>query len=143
MAGFGQIQCCSVTGTGTMVIASVGQRSTQAPQPVQASRITLWICLAAPMTASVGQTLMHLQQPMQISSATCASCGPLSLTADRWQHVTLVCDGEKIFCYLNGEEKSAVAAKGESLPSVPWTCEAGHADRTPPHVTIISPPGSA
>ena len=25
----------------------------------------------------------------------------------------MVCDGEKIFCYLNGEEKSAVAAKGD------------------------------
>ncbi len=38
---------------------------------------------------------------------------PMSLTADQWQHVTVVCDGEKIFCYLNGEEKSAVAAKGD------------------------------
>ncbi len=36
-------------------MASVGQRSTQAPQPVQASRMTLWICLAAPMIASVEQ----------------------------------------------------------------------------------------
>ncbi len=37
---------------------------------------------------------------------------------------------------------SVVTAKGESLPSVPWTCEAGRADRTPPQVMIISPPTS-
>jgi hypothetical protein len=59
-------------------MASVGQRSTQAPQPVHASRITLWICLAAPMIASVGQTLLQRQQPVQMSSATKASCGPSS-----------------------------------------------------------------
>jgi hypothetical protein len=41
MAGFGQIQCGTVTGTGSSPMASVGQRSTQAPQPVQASRMTL------------------------------------------------------------------------------------------------------
>jgi hypothetical protein len=39
--GLGQTQCCTVTGIGAIVTASVGQRSTQAPQPVQASRITL------------------------------------------------------------------------------------------------------
>ena len=37
---------------------------------------------------------------------------------------------------------SAVTAQGESLPSVPWLCEAGHADRTPPQVMLISPPSS-
>jgi hypothetical protein len=37
---------------------------------------------------------------------------------------------------------SAVTAKGESLPSVPWTCEAGRADRTPPQAVVISPPTS-
>ena len=81
--GFGQTQCCRVTGTGFMVMASVGQRSTQAPQPVQASRMTLWICLAAPTMASVGQTLMQRQQPMQISSATAAIFGPSSATPER------------------------------------------------------------
>ncbi len=39
---------------------------------------------------------------------------------------------------------TAVAADGtESLPSVPVTCEAGSADRTPPHIVMISPPTSA
>jgi hypothetical protein len=72
-----------VTGSGCITSASVGQRSTQLPQPVQASRITLWICFAAPRIASVGQTLMQRQQPMQVSSATMAICGPRSTTAAR------------------------------------------------------------
>jgi hypothetical protein len=39
---------------------------------------------------------------------------------------------------------TAVATDGtESLPSVPVTCEAGTADRTPPHIVLISPPTSA
>jgi hypothetical protein len=39
---------------------------------------------------------------------------------------------------------TAVAAdSAESLPSVPVTCEAGTADRTPPHIVVISPPTSA
>jgi hypothetical protein len=39
---------------------------------------------------------------------------------------------------------TAVAPDGtESLPSVPVTCDAGSADRTPPHVVVISPPTSA
>ena len=39
---------------------------------------------------------------------------------------------------------TAVAADGtESLPSVPATCDAGTADRTPPHIVLISPPTSA
>jgi hypothetical protein len=39
---------------------------------------------------------------------------------------------------------TAVAADGtESLPSVPVICEAGTADRTPPHIVLISPPTSA
>jgi len=39
---------------------------------------------------------------------------------------------------------TAVVADGtESLPSVPVTCDAGAADRTPPHVVMISPPTSA
>jgi hypothetical protein len=38
---------------------------------------------------------------------------------------------------------TAGAADGtESLPSVPMTCEAGAADRTPPHIVVISPPTS-
>ncbi len=38
---------------------------------------------------------------------------------------------------------TAVATNGmESLPSVPVTCEAGPADRTPPHIVMISPPTS-
>ena len=37
---------------------------------------------------------------------------------------------------------SVVTPKGESLPSVPWTCAAGRADRTPPQVVVISPPTS-
>ncbi len=37
---------------------------------------------------------------------------------------------------------SVVTAGGESLPSVPWTCEAGGADRTPPQVVVVSPPTS-
>jgi hypothetical protein len=32
---------------------------------------------------------------------------------------------------------------GESMPSVPATCEAGTADRTPPRIIVISPPTSA
>ena len=40
-AGLGHTQCCSVTGIGIITMASVGQRSTQAAQPVQASRMTL------------------------------------------------------------------------------------------------------
>ena len=39
---------------------------------------------------------------------------------------------------------TAVGADGrESLPSVPVRCEAGRADRTPPHIVVISPPTSA
>ena len=39
---------------------------------------------------------------------------------------------------------TAVAADGtESLPSVPVTCDAGSADRTAPHIVMISPPTSA
>jgi len=58
---------------------------------------------------------------------------PLPLVA---QSYTDTADGR--FCYA----VSVVTAKGESLPSVPWTCEAGHADRTSPQVTLISPPTS-
>jgi hypothetical protein len=39
---------------------------------------------------------------------------------------------------------TALNANGtESLPSVPVTCEAGSADRTPPHIVLISPPTSS
>jgi len=50
---------------------------------------------------------------------------PMSLKVDQWQHVTVVCDGEKIFCYLNGEEKSAVAAKGDFQPNPDLTFRLG------------------
>ena len=39
--------------------------------------------------------------------------GPVDLTAGQWQHVAIVCDGKKAFCYLNGVEKSNAAAKGD------------------------------
>ena len=83
LSGFGMTQCCRVTGTGFMTSASVGHLSTQFEQPVQASRKTLCICLAAPMMASVGHTLLQRQQPMHNSSATMAIFGPSSDTPER------------------------------------------------------------
>ena len=47
------------------MIASVGQTSTQASQPMQASITTVWICFAPPTIASVGQRLKHFWQPVQ------------------------------------------------------------------------------
>jgi hypothetical protein len=48
---------------------------------------------------------------------------------------------------VNGQFRynvTTVTADGrESRPSVPATCEAGIADRTPPHIVVISPPTSA
>ena len=44
------------------------------------------------------------------------------------------------FCYT----VTAFATDGgESLPAVPVRCDAGSADRTPPHIVVISPPTSA
>ena len=46
--------------------------------------------------------------------------GPASvqLTTGTWQHVAVVCDGEKAFCYINAEEKSTGSSKGEFLPNL-------------------------
>ena len=44
-------------------------------------------------------------------------CGLVQLTAGEWQHVAVVCDGEKAFCYINGEEKSTGSSKGEFVPN--------------------------
>jgi hypothetical protein len=38
--------------------------------------------------------------------------GAVQLTAGEWQHVAVVCDGEKAVCYVNGAEKCSNAAKG-------------------------------
>ena len=44
--------------------------------------------------------------------------GPVDLAAGQWQHVAIVCDGEKVFCYLNGVEKSNAVAKGDFQPNL-------------------------
>ncbi len=47
------------------------------------------------------------------------------LTAGTWQHVTVVCDGEKAFCYINGEEKSTGSSKGMFAPNPNLTFRLG------------------
>jgi hypothetical protein len=51
--------------------------------------------------------------------------GPAQLTAGTWQHVAVVCDGEKAFCYINGEEKSTGSSKGEFAPNMNLTFRLG------------------
>ena len=43
--------------------------------------------------------------------------GPVQLAADKWQHVAIVCDGETAVFYLDGVEKSRMAAKGPVAPN--------------------------
>jgi len=43
--------------------------------------------------------------------------GPAQLKADAWQHVAVVCDGEKAVLYVNGVEKSRDPAKGPLAPN--------------------------
>ncbi len=52
-------------------------------------------------------------------------CGLAQLTAGTWQHVAVVCDGEKAFCYINGEEKSTGSSKGEFAPNMNLTFRLG------------------
>ena len=51
--------------------------------------------------------------------------GSVQLTAGAWQHVAIVCDGEKAFCYINGEEKSTGSSKGEFAPNMNLTFRLG------------------
>ncbi|MCY3017895.1 MAG: alpha-galactosidase [Planctomycetota bacterium] len=43
--------------------------------------------------------------------------GPAQLTADQWQHVAVVCDGETAILYVAGVEKSRAPAKGPLAPN--------------------------
>ena len=43
--------------------------------------------------------------------------GPVKLAADKWQHVTAVCDGQYAILYVNGVEKSKSPAKGPLVPN--------------------------
>ncbi len=52
-------------------------------------------------------------------------CGLAQLTAGTWQHVAVVFDGEKAFCYINGEEKSTGSSKGEFAPNMNLTFRLG------------------
>jgi hypothetical protein len=63
------------------------------------------------------------------ASQNCAP-EPVDLTAGQWQHVAIVCDGEKAFCYLNGVEKSSVAAKGDFQPNPDLTFRLGQGYET-------------
>jgi PKD repeat protein len=51
--------------------------------------------------------------------------GTSQLTAGQWQHVAVVCDGEKAFCYINGEEKSQGSSKGMFAPNPNLTFRLG------------------
>ena len=41
----------------------------------------------------------------------------MQLTANAWQHVAVVCDGENAIFYVDGVEKSRGPAKGRLLPN--------------------------
>jgi hypothetical protein len=49
----------------------------------------------------------------------------VQLTAGTWQHVAVVCDGEKAFCYINGEEKSLGSSIGKFAPNPNLTFRLG------------------
>ena len=51
--------------------------------------------------------------------------GLVQLTAGTWQHVAVVCDGEKAFFYINGEEKSTGSSKGEFVRNLDLTFRLG------------------
>ncbi|MEI6150335.1 MAG: LamG-like jellyroll fold domain-containing protein, partial [bacterium] len=53
------------------------------------------------------------------------SPGPVQLTAAAWQHVAVVCDGEKAFCYINGEEKGTGSSRGAFAPNPGLTFRLG------------------
>ncbi len=76
--GLSQYQLLRVFGFTRATMASVGQASMQALQPMQASVTTVWICLFAPMIASVGQRLKQRMQPVQWSSKMKATVGSAS-----------------------------------------------------------------
>jgi hypothetical protein len=51
--------------------------------------------------------------------------GDVQLTAGAWQHVAVVCDGEKAFGYINGVEKSQGSSKGAFAPNLSMTFRLG------------------
>ncbi|MFZ4397322.1 MAG: LamG-like jellyroll fold domain-containing protein [Kiritimatiellia bacterium] len=51
--------------------------------------------------------------------------GSVQLIAAAWQHVAVVCDGEKAFCYINGEEKSLGSSIGKFAPNPNLTFRLG------------------
>jgi hypothetical protein len=51
--------------------------------------------------------------------------GAVQLTAGEWQHLAVVCDGEKAVCYLNGAEKCSAPAKGALAPNPNLTFRLG------------------
>lgn len=53
------------------------------------------------------------------------SAGLVQLTAGSWQHAAFVFDGEKAFCYINGEEKSTGSSKGAFVPNRSLTFRLG------------------
>ena len=60
-----------------------------------------------------------------------AGMGTAPLTAGQWQHVAVVCDVEKSFCYVNGVEKtSAATGKGDFDPNLDLTFRLGQGYQT-------------
>jgi hypothetical protein len=51
--------------------------------------------------------------------------GAVQLTPGTWQHMAVVCDGEKAFCYLNGEVKTQGSSQGSFAPNVNLTFRLG------------------
>jgi hypothetical protein len=43
--------------------------------------------------------------------------GPVSLAADRWQHVAVVCDGASAVVYVDGKEAATRAVQGRFVPN--------------------------
>jgi hypothetical protein len=56
--------------------------------------------------------------------------GPVQLSADVWQHLALVCDGENAILYVNGVEKSKRAATGPFLPNADQEFKLGQGYRS-------------